>query len=98
MDSNFRYPEGVPLPEHCITMTKTIQTLFLPAQTVQVGEIPAQIRVTGAYLKSIGLSSEDEIGRELTGQDMSLYWFRDTPRVRELLKLQGGRGGSIEAG
>ena len=66
------------------------EPLLLPVKQVQVGEIPAQIRVTGEYRKSLGLSTEqeNELSRKLTGQDMSLFWFLDTSRVRELLNIQ----------
>jgi hypothetical protein len=67
---------------------------LLPAKKVQVGEIPAQIRVDAQYYRhSLGLSPQEEeelvcsLAGELAGQSMSVRWFRDTPRVRELLRL-----------
>ena len=63
------------------------------ARVVRGTEVPARIRVSGPYLNSLrsGLASEDKVwlSRNVAGSSIcpEQYWFEDTVRARELLKV-----------
>ena len=53
---------------------------------------PPQIRISKEYGASLKVSGADEelLRREMTGESIcpAWYWFRDTPEVRRILKVE----------
>lgn len=65
---------------------------LLPSKMLGETKVPAQIQVSWEYGNSLKLTDkeQEELKTALNGESLCprLYWFEDTPRVREILRVE----------